>query len=655
MTTNADVRIGTETHKLVLDALMARKRMGCNAMQEKEHQWEKADKEFAFEMEETETDSRRRTARDNGRPQYTTIHVPYSYAQMMTAHTYFASVFLSRDPVLQYQARHGEPENNVMAVEALMDYQTQVGGHSAPYYVWLHDAAKYGLGIIGRYWEEERRTVSEIREEPVTIFGSPVEGKVKKVKTSRVIEGYSGNKLFNVRPYDFIPDPRVPMSDLQHGEFAGRLVDIGWNTIMKRKISQQYINIEWVEKYLKTGGKSERQASITSEFMLPMEQDEARAEHTQSSLVSSLPGFEMVVELIPKEWRLGSTEEPEKWVFTVLDDKVLVEARPYAAWHNLFPFEVLETEIEGYALAKRGMLEIGRPLNDVMTWLINSHFYSVRKTLNGDIVFDPSRVVMSDVLNSDGNGSRIRLTPNAYGQDVRTMIHTLQGGADVTGTHLRDSEIVGQMLQRALGVTDNLLGSVNPGGRKTATEVRTASSSSINRLRTTAEYMSASGFAPLAQQLLQTSQQMYRGDKKFRIVGDSVNNAEAFVNVGANDIAGFYDYTPVDGTLPLDRFALVNMWANLFAQIRQFPQIAQEYNISEIFAWVGQLAGLKNIKQFRVNVLPPGMNAAGGAAIGGPNGAGAAGATPRGGTGASGDGSPVIPLPGQVPGVGRSG
>ena len=63
------------------------------------------------------------------------IDIPYAYAQMMSAHTYFCSVFLSRNPIWQMQGRHGEPEMNVQAVEALLGYQAQnVVNHCASPY-----------------------------------------------------------------------------------------------------------------------------------------------------------------------------------------------------------------------------------------------------------------------------------------------------------------------------------------------------------------------------------------------------------------------------------------------------------------------------------------------------------------------------------------
>jgi hypothetical protein len=154
---------------------------------------------------------------------------------------------------------------------------------------------------------------------------------------------------------------------------------------------------------------------------------------------------------------------------------------------------------------------------------------------------------------------------------------------------------------------------------------------------------------------IQTTQQMYTDDKKFRIAGDSVNLAEQFIDVTPEKIAGSYDYLPVDGTLPIDRFAMVSMWGNLFSQLRNFPEIAQQYNMAEVFAWVAQLAGLKNIKQFKINVLPPGAGAEGAGLQAGGQSGGAGRTQSGGGTRGGGTQGPSIPLPRQVPGVGPSG
>lgn len=642
-------------HKRIVEAVRARKKLAEQEIAKRKTNWEASDEECMAYIPEKDADALRRTARDSGEPQYTTLQIPYSYALLMSAHTYWTSVFLSRTPVLQFAGRHGESEQNVQAIESLLDYQTQVGGHLPPYYVWLYDAGKYGIGVIGEYWEDEVITYSEIVEEPVTLLGMPLQGQTKKKKVIRQVAGYSGNKLFNVRPMDYLPDPRVPVGDPQKGEFVGRKVDIPVTTMMRRKLSGQYINVDEARKRAGSRGTDRDQFGGDGTHEIP-DNNTLDTERALDS-TASVPAVEMVIDLIPKDWELGSTEYPEKWVFTVADDSIVIEAHPLGLNHGRFPYSVIECEVEGYSVFKRSMLDIARPLNQVMEWLINTHYYHVRQTLNGQIIFDPSRIVAKDLLSNEP-GKRIRIRPEAYGQDVRGMIHTLGPDAAVTQNHLGDVRGVMDMMQVALGVNDTVTGSVNPGGRKTATEIRTSTSSSVNRMKTIAEYFSAVGFAPLSQRLLQSTQQNYRAEKKFRIAGDAIANPEKFMNISPVDIAGAYDYTPVDGTMPIDRFAMVNMWANLMTQMKNYPQVGAEYNISEIFAWVAQLGGLKNIKQFKINAMAPGQLQAQvqqGNMIPMGGGNGGSGANPGGGIGGGDRNTPRVPGLTQVAGMGPAG
>ena len=108
--------------------------------------------------------------------------------------------------------------------------------------------------------------------------------------------------------------------------------------------------------------------------------------------------LEMGVELIPSEWGMGSSNMPEKWMITIGNDAVILRCAPLGCLHNQFPFSVMEYEIEGYSIFKRGMLETMRPLNDVLTWLFNAHFHNVRKVLNDQLIVDPSRLVMKDEI-----------------------------------------------------------------------------------------------------------------------------------------------------------------------------------------------------------------------------------------------------------------
>jgi len=138
------------------------------------------------------------------------------------------------------------------------------------------------------------------------------------------------------------------------------------------------------------------------------------------------------------------------------------------------------------------------------------------------------------------------------------------------------------------------------GGRKTATEVRTSTSFGVNRLKTQCEWFSVTGWSPYTQKLVQRTQQRYTAEKQYKIVGDLAQFSPQFAMISPADISGFFDYEPADGTLPVDRFAQANLWQMIMGQMVNYPQILMQYDVAKIFAWVANLAGIKNMAQFRL-------------------------------------------------------
>lgn len=635
-------------HKRICDRVRERVMASKNKYQDRQEAWRKAEEATLAFMPERDIDALRRTKREEGVPQYTTIYVPYSYGALMASHTYWTTVFMSRTPVLQFDGRHGETQQQIQALEALVSYQTDVGRALVPWYIWLYDAGKYGVGILGTYWDEEFSIVSSVEEREELFLGLLSTGKKKKVKVSRRVRGYEGNKHYNVRPYDFFPDPRITLGNFQQGEFCAVFRQLGWNDILRRESQGYYVNIDSIQPN-KEMLSQEKGEEGSDELARPDNNISFTSKSSLDNKTTQGNGFvsvyETYVELIPSDWDLGSSQLPEKWVFTVTTDfKYCIGAQPLGANHDKFPFSVQILEPEGYSILPRGMPEILQPVQDTVNWLINSHFYNVRKILNGQFVVDPSRVSISDMLDPQPGGI-IRMKPNGYGTNPQEAVQQLTA-VDVTQNHLRDIQVMYEIGQRAVGVNDQLMGVLQGSGRKTATEVRSASTFGINRLKTNAEFFSAMGWSPMGQMIVQNTQQYYDVEKKFKLVGDLMQGAgEKFINVDPDTITGFYDFVPVDGTLPIDRFAQANLWKEMLGQMRTIPQIMMEYDIGRMFEWIAQLAGLKNIGQFKIKVLPPGMQQ--------PPGVQAGNVVPMPGMASTANAN--LAEPGQVSGMGATG
>lgn len=645
----SELQFGSERHRFILEAVLRRKNFSLDKMRERHELWRKAEKNFLTFMPEKDADRIRRNLRDvGGEPQFTTLRIPFDYAVLMSMHTYLTSVFMGRSPVFQFQGRTGEGESGVLAVEALLDYQMMVGRMLPQLYIWLLDVGKYGLAITGSWWGEDKIVVNREEDVPDTFLGVDLGTSRAQLKRF-IIDGYKGHKLYNVRPWDFLPDPRVTIGRLQEGEFCGRYTQVGWNAIAKGSAGGLYFNVRPLRQMRNSAASSREQGF--GQVPRPFGPGEGQFFLDQMDM-ASVELLEMYIELIPRDWGLGDSTFPEKWVFVVANDKVLIAARPMGDYHDKFPFYILEYEPEGYAMFKRGVLDIVGPMTDAITWLINTHFYNTRKSLNDMFVVDPTKIVLKD-LKDPKPGKIIRLKEEMYGQDVRSAIFQFPV-QNVTQQHLQDTQILSSLIQRVSGVNDNIMGLLNQGGRKTATEVRTSSTFGVNRLKTTSEWFSVTGFADLAQTLLQGSQQHYTGREKLRRAGDFFLHpgAENFIEISPNDIQGFYDFIPVDGTLPVDRFAQVNMWSTLMQQMGQDPRVIQQYDTGKIFAWIAQLGGLKNINRFRIEIQDPALLSAQADAgnvipIGGQSG--------RARIPENTDGTGAPPAPSPIPGVGRAG
>ena len=163
---------------------------------------------------------------------------------------------------------------------------------------------------------------------------------------------------------------------------------------MKRHATGKYFNVDQLRKWRNKNYASVEEGS--SQVERPVRPgDETWMEAMDMSHVELV---EMYIEIIPKQWKLGDSTYPEIWVFTLANEDVIIGAQPLGLYHSKFPFSPLELEPDGYAMFKRSMLEIAKPMTDVITWLVNTHFYNTRKSLNDMFLVDPSRVVMKDVL-----------------------------------------------------------------------------------------------------------------------------------------------------------------------------------------------------------------------------------------------------------------
>lgn len=607
MSLTFELKNGTEVHDNLVRAIFDRVDYAWGELTGFYDNCRKGEEQFYAYIKppEDEAQEGKRAVGEKGRPEYKTIYIPYAYAMAMTTHTYISTVFLSRNPIFQVEGQSAEDATREPVIEAYLNYQVGSGEMKPVLFNWLLDPSRFGVGIVGCYWKNDVSYIGSLQEiEDVTNF---VTGK-RKVYVEQPFTTYQGNQLYNVRPLDWFFDPRQCVNDFQKGEFCGEFTTIPQHSLDEGVEKGIYIreNVKFLKEMgTNENGKYQRQDGSP---LIGREPDRTRYNFLDrwkgtKETKWSYDVIEFHWTIIPKSHGLGESKRPTKFYFCVSTAGVILACGPQGDLHNRYPYSALSYDIDAYKQTSRSGMSVIEPIETILNWLINQHFYNVRKNLNNNSIIDPSQLVLKD-LYQRAPGGYIRLAPNAYGKDPKASIFQLQN-TDITRAHLQDVRMMEEFAQRIQGVNDNVMGLVNPGGRKTAAEVRTSSSFATNRLKTQAEWYSCTGFSSLSRQLVQNSQQYMTAELKLKVSGDLAGAGEQELTVTPDAIAGFYSFALVDGTMPIDRMASAAILKELFMSGMQNPALQQSYDWASLFSYIATLSGAKSLERFKVKVLPP--------------------------------------------------
>jgi hypothetical protein len=593
-------------------------------------------------------------------PSVVSITVPYSFATIWTIVTYLVHTFCGQKPIFQVSAYKEEAIEATTYMETVLQYNADHTRLILRLIQWFLDAETYGMGALRTLWEEEKgKRTQWMPMSPGGLLAPNMATQQVRQSVEKVV--FQGNKVTNIDPFMFFPDPRVPMAEVnRRGEFVFWRSFEGKHVLLRQ---QAQGNLKWIDNIANMPQGVWGEITGKSVRALVAEGQSSPGD-PQLRDIRATPYYQVdqgTVEIVPSELGLGDSNVPEKWLFSIGNKSQIIQAEPFDYDHGRHPVAIIEPSSFGYAFGQPGTLDFLGPIQDTLSWFINSHIHNVRTALNNMFVVDPSMVELQDLKNP-GPGKIIRLKRSAYGQDVKQVLQQLQV-QDVTTNHMESMQAFLRMGDTLAAVNDNLRGIQEEGGRKTATEVRTSGEAGASRLAARARYISAQGMVELAEQMSLNIQQMMDQEFYLELVGQK--GLENPVTITPQMVAGDFYFPVNDGTLPMDKTALLGVWKEIWMAIIQNPMLSQRYDEGKLFEYIAEIGGAKNISQFRVT-LAPDSQVAGGAAAGNlaplgtplPGGAGAApgavrrppsnGGVPRGGAGAPPGGGGILGVPGTA-------
>jgi hypothetical protein len=587
-----DLSPNSALSKKICTEVMARARLSYEKMSARHSSWNQIDRVLTAYVP-LDVMEKQVKAKDARKP--VSIVVPYAYATLETLLTYLVSTFLS-GTIFQYDGTGPEDLVGAALLEKVIDQQCNRAKVALNLHTLFRDSLAYSIGASACSWEKKtgKRTVPK-EQGFFSFLGNFVKTGMKNASVETIM--YEGNKLKNIDPYCYLPDPSVSVHAVQDGEF------IGWfertsilSLLSSESTSEDVFNVRYL-KHLnaKSSLISQDNSKRNERFNTSTGREESSSIKTPADVIY------MYCTIIPKDWGLGDAEYPEKWYFAISGDHVVIECRPIGLNHNLYPIGVASPDFDGYSASPVSRIEMMYGLQETLDWLFSSHIANVRKAINDMLIVDPYLLNMQD-LESPEPGKIIRLRRAGWGKGVEGAVKQL-AVQDVTRGNIADSNYIIELMNRCSASNDSLQGITRKTSERiTATEIQSDRSSTLSRLERMAKVISMQAMYDISYLFAAHTQQLMTQDTYVKVVGDwpellqGIQTPDNRIPVSPTDLMVGYDVKLKDA---MDKSGGNGQeWVSLYQILAQNPMLGQQFDMVRIFKHIAVLMGASDVNNF---------------------------------------------------------
>jgi hypothetical protein len=465
----------------------------------------------------------------------------------------------------------------------------------------FRDALCYGFGVALPYWTKKiGNRIMKSMETSTDVFG-----EVSTKATKRLIEGvtvFEGNALTYADPYRFLPDPNVAIHDIQKAEYVGWVVTDNYNNLLSDEAVDELFNVRYLKSIM-----NKRSVFSTDQSDRSKKVGDVNRESSSDTVTSRVDTITMFLNVIPSEVGVGDSDVPEKWMFTLAADQVIIDAQRLDYVHGMYPISIASPDFDGYSPTPISRLEIMYGMQHTLNFLFNTHIANVRKAINDMIVVDPFMININDVKDPKP-GKIIRARQPAWGKgNMRDYVHQLSV-QDVTRTHMADSSYIAQWMERVSGADQSMMGSLRQSGpeRLTRSEFQGTRASAVSRLQYAAMIISTQLMQDLGEIFAANVQQFMEQETFVSIVGRQEEDIrsrfgippdDTRFKINPDDLWINYDVIVKDGSIPGGNFS--EAWLQLFQIIGTNEMLTQQFDVVRIFSYIASQLGAKNVEDFK--------------------------------------------------------
>lgn len=576
-----NLRPDTDLHRRIVTKIIQRVAKSHEYFSTRRRSWKEIDKTLTAYIPTSEAEEKIKR-KDSRKP--VSIVFPHSYAILETIVSSLGSLFLT-PPIFKYSGVSGEDTVGAMLLEKVIQAHCKKFKADLVMHTAFKDSIAYGLGATFMMWKQKwgYRT-QNIIEADGTLY-----------KTSEPALLFEGNELQNIDPYLLILDPTYGAQRIQNSEFVGFITRTNYYNLIASDNNGGVFNVRYL-----------RDSSFLSQYYAAKrDTNEQKREETDTSVLQPVDVLYIYINIIPKEWGVGESDLPEKWLFALAGDRVILQAQPLNLDHDMFPVAVCAPTFDGYSAAPLGRLELMGGMQELLNWFFNSHVANVRKTINDMIIYDPFVLNSEDIANPEP-GKLVRARRAAWGKDIRGSIMQLQVN-DITRQNINDASVVMSLMNKVSGADDILQGSLRSGGpeRLSAAEFSATNAAALGRLESLARIVSSQFIQDIGYMLAMHTQQFMTQDVYVNTVG--IAQEQLRLQFGDKIINERMKLSPqdlnIDYDVEVDSYDTrgsqnAELWIQLYQLIGQNPLLMQQYDMPRIFKYIASALGAKNVDNF---------------------------------------------------------
>lgn len=523
--------------------------------------------------------------------------VPMSFAQIQTFVAFCFMLYTQNRRFFEFVPTGSEDDELVKDSETILERDLRRNNWPSKLYQLLLDVPRFGLGILKHWWSVEKQYAPVVIEPSSTAaegFSFQVAGGTEMQEFTK----YEGNRIINVSPYNFFPDTRFPLAEWHKGSFVADETE--WHINQLRQWQRdglafgvEHIDVMEEDDFRKRG--STRLQSFST-FM-------GKGKDQQDKDEQIVCVTECQLKIVPAKYELGTEDYPVAYVVTIANDSRVINVRPSGYLHDEWTYEVAQFSPDMHQQVSTSLADTIFPMQEVVSYLINSRLASVRKSLENNVIVDPSGV---DMASLESRSPWILMKKGSPKLGVEKFIRQLQF-VDTTSKHLDDANMIMQLMQVVTGVNENAMGQFS-GGRRSATEARAANSGSSSRMKVPATVIWSDCLQSMGRKMLINHRQGISLDSYTKILGPSAEaRYAAFKPQDVSMLVGVEDHFVFDGTLQSEKGFIAQSLQELVGAILSNPLVMQSLplDVGRLMEKILQLRGIDNIEQFRIQPMLP--------------------------------------------------